>query len=91
VKRDAFVKSAESDLALAREKAGELQKKSALLSGEAKTKMDQKYALLQEEIQVVEKKMGEMKRAGAERWQEFENGLNVDISHLKLTLANLDR
>ncbi|MFZ6686244.1 PRC-barrel domain-containing protein [Undibacterium sp. SXout11W] len=90
-KRDAFVKSAESDLAIAREKANELQKKSALLSGEAKTKMDQKYALLQVEIQVVEKKMGEMKRAGATRWQEFENDLNVDISHLKLTLANIDR
>jgi len=88
-KRDAFIARADHDLALAKEKGVELQKKSSALNGEAKVKLDQQYATLQELIQTTDKKLGEMKRASATRWEEFENDLNVDLAHLKLTLSNL--
>ena len=88
-KQDAFIARADKDLASAKEKGVELQKKSAALNGEAKVKLDKQYAALQELIQTTEKKLNEMKRAGAARWQEFENDLNADLAHLKLTLSNL--
>ncbi|MFZ6849323.1 PRC-barrel domain-containing protein [Undibacterium sp. RuRC25W] len=90
-KRDAFVASAEQDLARAKEQAIDLQKRAALLNGDAKSKLDQQYALLQEKIQITEKKLNEMKRAGASRWQEFEHDLSVDLAHLKLSLSNLGK
>lgn len=86
-RRDQFVVSAEQDIAKAKVKMADFEKKVATLNGEAKTKMDQQIAGLKQDLQTAEDKLATMKKAGAARWKEFEADVSAATARLRKWVA----
>lgn len=85
-RRDQFVAAAEQDVARAKARIAELQKQSAAAAADVKVRIDQQIAALQQELQASEEMLGQMKRAGARRWKEFEANVNAATARLRKSL-----
>ena len=81
--RDQFVASAERDIGKAKVKVGELEKSAAVATRDAKVKLDQQSVALHKDLKVADEKLGEMKRATAKRWKEFEAGVSAATARLR--------
>ena len=81
--RDQFVAHAERDIGKAKVKVGELDKKAAVATSDAKVKLDQQVVALHKDLKVADEKLGEMKRATAKRWKEFEAGVSAATARLR--------
>lgn len=85
-KRDQFVANAEQDISNARTRVADLEKKSAAATSDIKAKIDRQTATLKLDMKAAEDKLSELKRAGANRWKEFESDLSVAIARLRKSL-----
>jgi sporulation protein YlmC with PRC-barrel domain len=85
-RRDQLVADAHKDVALAKEKVLDLQKKSATAAGEMKVKLDKDIAVLEQDVKAVEAKLTEMSQAGAGRWKAFEGALKSAVERLKASM-----
>ena len=81
--RDQFVANAEQDVGRAKVKVAELDKKAAVATSDAKVKLDQQVVALRKDLKVADEKLGEMKRATAKRWKEFEAGVSAAMARLR--------
>lgn len=85
-KRDQLVAGAQKDVALAREKVLDLQKKSATAVGEMKVKLDENIAALEQNVKAVDARLAEMSQAGAGRWSAFEGALKSAVERLRASM-----
>ena len=81
--RGQFVANAERDIGKAKVKVGELEKSAAVATRDAKVKLDQQSVALHKDLKVADEKLGEMKRATAKRWKEFEAGVSAATARLR--------
>ena len=81
--RDQFVANAERDIGKAKVKVGELDKRAAAATSDAKVKLDRQVVALHKDLKVADEKVGEMKRAAAKRWKEFEAGVSAATARLR--------
>ena len=84
--RDKFIANADSDMAKARAKVAEYEKKASAATGEAKTKMDLQMASLKQDLKAAEDKLGEMKTAGVAKWKEFEADVGKTMARLRASI-----
>ena len=85
-KRDSFVAAADKDIARAKAKVVDLEKRAGTASHEAKAKIDSQISLLQGDMKSVEEKLQEMKRVTAARWKEFEAGVSTATERLRKSI-----
>jgi len=81
--REQFVASAERDIAKAKEKVADFDKKASVATADAKAKLGQQGAELKKDLKVAEAKLSEMKRASADRWKEFEADVSAAMARLR--------
>ncbi len=82
-KLDAFVATAEHDIAKGKARVAELEEKASESATEAKASIDLQIAALRRDVQSAEAKLGELKQASAERWQEFEAGVSAATARVR--------
>lgn len=70
------------EMAHAKDRLTELQKKGATATADAKLKLDQQAAELQTELKLLQAKAAEMNKAGARRWTSFEASVNAALARL---------
>ncbi len=85
-RRDRLVADAQKDVALAKEKVQDLQKKSANAAGEIKVRLDKDIAALQQDLKAVDDRLAEMSQAGVGRWKAFEAALKIAVERLKASM-----
>ena len=85
-RRDRFVASAEYDIAQAKDKLAELQKKATSATGDAKANLDHQIAGIQQELKRVEAKLAAMVKAGANRWKEFERDVGKAMTRMRQSI-----
>lgn len=84
--REQFVAGAEQDIAKARTKVADFDKRAALAAADVKAKLEQQGAELKKDLKVAEERLGEMKRSGANRWKEFEGQVSAATARLRKAL-----
>jgi sporulation protein YlmC with PRC-barrel domain len=82
VKRDQFVAAAEKDIAKAKAKIVELEKKAGAAAAEAKAGIELKITALKGDVKAAEAKLSEMKQATAANWKKFEAGVSAAIARM---------
>jgi sporulation protein YlmC with PRC-barrel domain len=85
-RRDQLVASTEQDIAKAKAKIDELERKSGAAAADAKGKLDQQVLGIRKELKITEDKLGELKRAAANRWHDFEADLGAATARLRKAL-----
>jgi sporulation protein YlmC with PRC-barrel domain len=85
-KRDQFVAGAEQDIAKAKAKMAELDKRATAATGEAKLKLDQEGAALKQDLKVAEEKLAEVKIASIKKWKALESEVKLAIVRLQQRL-----
>lgn len=86
-RRASFSERANQDIALAKARVADLEKKAVGAETAAKARLDQQVVELHHDIQAAEGKLAEMNRAGASRWKTFEHDVNVALGRLHKALA----
>ena len=82
-KRDAFVASADKDIAKGKAAVASLEKKAGTAAADAKTKIDVDITALQSDVKSAEAKLAEMRQASAVRWKEFEADVSAATARLR--------
>jgi sporulation protein YlmC with PRC-barrel domain len=82
-KRDEFIAKADQDIHKARAKLAEAQKKAGEATAEARTRMDAQIATLQADLKTAEAKLGDLRRASAKGWKQFENDVSAAMARLR--------
>jgi sporulation protein YlmC with PRC-barrel domain len=82
-KRDAFVATADKDIAKGKVALTNLQKKAGAAGAEAKSAMEADSAALQLDLKSAEAKLSELKKAGAVHWREFEADVSAATARLR--------
>ncbi|MFZ6673540.1 PRC-barrel domain-containing protein [Undibacterium sp. Xuan67W] len=82
-KRDQFIAFAEQDIAKAKTKIAELEKKAATANAETKQKLDQQIVAMKLDVASAEDKLAAMKKASAKKWKEFEVNVNAATARLQ--------
>jgi len=85
-RRTQIVAAADQDIAKARDKLTELQKKASAATAEAKLKLDAQAAVLDKDLKAGEAKLGEMRRASAKGWHAFENDVSAAMAKLRKSI-----
>ncbi len=78
-----FVTTAELDVARAKLKVRNLDKKSAAAAPDSKLQLDRQIAGLQRDLKIAEEKLAEMKKAVATRWKELEGDVSSATARLR--------
>lgn len=86
-RRAQFIASAEQDIAKAKAKIADLEKKTAGAAADTKGKLDQQLAGLKNDLKAADERLAEVKRAGVIRWKEFEGDASVAMAHLRKWLG----
>lgn len=81
--RDRLIANTEDNIAQAKLKLAEFEKKASVAQGNAKTTLDQQRLALQKDINSAEETLAEMGRAGEKHWQEFESEVSVAAHRLR--------
>jgi hypothetical protein len=84
--RDRLVARADRDIAKAKAKVSALQSQSAAASVDAKVKIDQQVAALQNELTVAQGKLDQMKQASVGEWKQFESAVSAETARLRALL-----
>jgi sporulation protein YlmC with PRC-barrel domain len=84
--RDQLIASSEKDIAAAKAKMAELQKKAGESAGEVKVALNAQVAALEADATAAENKLSAMKRASAKRWKEFEAEVKTAMAKLRKSL-----
>ncbi len=84
--RDRMVAAAEKDMAAGRAKVVELERKSSSATAEARLRIAQQSADVQADVQAVEARLSDMKKAGAMRWKSFETGVSDATVRLRRSI-----
>lgn len=83
-RRDQFVAKAEQDIAKAKARVAELDKRaSATANAEAKAKLDKISSAAQADLKMAESKLSELKHASVNRWREFDASVTAAIARLQ--------
>jgi sporulation protein YlmC with PRC-barrel domain len=85
--RDQFVAKADRDVALAKAKLAELEADSAKVGAEARGELDVQISGIKRDLKVAELKLGELNRAGIERWKRFEREVGAATARLRKWVA----
>ncbi len=78
-----FVAAAEQDIAKAKAKVVDIEKKATAASADAKTKLERQVAELKKDLKTAEEKLRALKRSTASRWKELESDVNAAIARLR--------
>ena len=81
--REKFVAMAERDIEKGQAKLTELEKKAATVTDDARAKMDVQITALRVDIKSAEAKVLELKTAAADRWHQFEAGVNAAMARMR--------
>jgi TolA-binding protein len=81
--RDEFIQKAQKDLDALNGKLEELKKQAQGETGEAKDKMDRQIKNLQEQQQVAEKKLSNLKSATGDAWKDLKTGTEAAIDSIR--------
>lgn len=81
-RRDQFIATAEKDIAQARARLGEVQTKAGGAAADVKGKLDAQALALEADVKAVEARLGDMKRASATRWHDFEAEVRLALGRL---------
>jgi sporulation protein YlmC with PRC-barrel domain len=87
-RRDQFVAKADQDIAQAKEKTADLERRAAAASGDAKVKLDQQVTALKQDLNIAEDKLAATKRAGVREWKEIANDVRRAIVRLQQRLEH---
>lgn len=87
-RRDQFMATADKDIAKGKAKMGELEKKAAAATTEAKGKLGVQITALQVDIQSAESKLRDMRQATAARWHEFEADVGAATARLRKSIES---
>ncbi len=82
-RRDSFIASTEKDIAAGRLKLAEMERGASVIAADGKAAWDASYVALQADVKVVDTGLGNLKRAGASRWKEFEDDLKAASARLR--------
>lgn len=82
-KRDAFVASADRDIAKAKAAVAGLETKAGSAAADAKARMDIDITALKSDLKSAEAKLADLKQASAVRWHEFEADVSAATSRLR--------
>ena len=85
-KRDAFVASADKDIANGKAKVADLEKRAGAANADAKSRIDGQLTALQGDVKTAETKLTEMKQATAARWKEFEASVSAATARLRKSI-----
>jgi sporulation protein YlmC with PRC-barrel domain len=81
-----FVATAEKEIAKAKAKATELDRKAAKATADAKLKFAQQLSELQKDTKIAEQKVADMKRSAASRWKDLETEVSAATARLRQAL-----
>jgi hypothetical protein len=82
-RRDAFVATAERDVAQGKARVVTLEKQAGKAAGEGRARIDRQVAALNVELAATEKEIGAMNEAAASRWREFEARVSAATARLR--------
>ena len=82
-KRDAFVASADKDIAKGKAAITSLEQKAGSAAADAKARMDIDITALKSDLKSAEAKLADLKQASAVRWHEFEADVSAATSRLR--------
>ena len=85
-RRDRFLAMADRDVASAKEKIAGYEKKAAAATDDVKAKLQKQNVALNQDLKAVEDKLGEMRKAGENKWKQFEGDVSRKITHLRQAL-----
>lgn len=85
-KRDAFVASADKDIANGKAKVADLEKRAGAANADVKSRIDGQLTALQGDVKTAETKLTEMKQATAARWKEFEASVSAATARLRKSI-----
>jgi sporulation protein YlmC with PRC-barrel domain len=85
-RRDAFVAAADKDVEKGKAKIADLEKKAGNAATDAKAKINTEVTALKADVKSAEAKVGEMRRATALRWREFEVDVNAATARLRKSI-----
>lgn len=88
--RDTYMKSAREEIDKLKGEIDALAVKAKTSSAELKAKMETKIKGLQDDLQIVENKFGDIKNASATAWQETKNSMNESIEKLRKAIKKED-
>jgi len=80
--RDRFIAATEKDIVLARTKLGEVQTRAGAAASDMKARLNAQSVELEADVKAVEDKLGDMKRAGATRWRDFERDVRTAVGRM---------
>lgn len=81
--RDRFIAAADSDIAKAKAKLVDLQKKASEATADAKTKLDAQVAALKVDVKAAEDKLTELKNATVKKWKAMEASVSASMARVR--------
>ncbi len=84
--RDRFIAATDSDIAKAKGKLTDLQKKAAEASADVKTKLDAQVAELKVDLKAAEDKLTELKNATVQKWKAMESSVSASMVRVRKAL-----
>ena len=84
--RDRFIAAADSDIAKAKVKLVDLQKKASEATADAKTKLDTQVAELKVDLKAAEDKLTELKNATVKKWKAMEASVSASMARVRKAL-----
>ena len=89
VKRDQFIARADADIAAARVKVADLEKRATMATNEAKVKLDAQRVVVQKDLKYAEDKLAEMKKATVKQWHQFESNVSTAMARLRVSVEKV--
>jgi len=86
LERTRFIAAAEQDIAQAKERLTQLQKKSATASSDVKAQLDMQVTSLRLDLKSAQEKLAILKSASANRWKEFESDVRAATLRLRKSM-----
>lgn len=87
-RRDQFIAAAEKDISTGKAKIVELEKSTAAVASDARTKLDLRLTALRLDVKTSEEKLTELKAAAKGRWREFEAGVSAATTRLHKSMSD---
>lgn len=87
--KEIYQRKAEAELRELGLSIAELKKKSEVVRGEALEQLESKLKELKEKQKVAEKKLSELRSAGAQAWEDAKTGLENAVAALKSSYENI--
>lgn len=89
VKRDQFIARADADIAAAKVKVADLEKRATMATNEAKVKLDAQRVVVQKDMKYAEDKLSAMKKATVKEWRKFESDVSTAVARLRVSVEKV--